>query len=101
MCILDASYGCEDVLVDGIRILNNLRMANSDGIDPDHCRNVRIANCHVECGDDAIVLKNSADYKEYGSCENITVSGCTLISTSAAIKLCDFKKQPRDFSADS
>lgn len=78
--------GCEDVLVDGIRILNNLRMANSDGIDPDHCRNVRIANCHIECGDDAIVLKNSADYKEYGPCENITVSGCTLISTSAAIK---------------
>lgn len=78
--------GCEDVLVDGIRILNNLRMANSDGIDPDHCRNVRIVNCHIECGDDAIVLKNSADYKEYGPCENITVSGCTLISTSAAIK---------------
>lgn len=78
--------GCEDVLVDGIRILNNLRMANSDGIDPDHCKNVRIANCHIECGDDAIVLKNSADYNEYGSCENITISNCTLISTSAAIK---------------
>lgn len=78
--------GCNDVLVDGIRILNNLRMANSDGIDPDHCRNVRIVNCHVECGDDAIVLKNTADYRKYGPTENIVISGCTLISTSAAIK---------------
>lgn len=78
--------GCEDVLIDGIRILNNLQMANSDGIDPDHCKNVRITNCHIECGDDAIVLKNSGDYKQYGSCENIVISNCTLISTSAAIK---------------
>ena len=47
------------MLIDGIRLLNNLKMANSDGIDPDHCQNVRISNCHIECGDDAIVLKNS------------------------------------------
>lgn len=78
--------GCEDVLIDGIRLLNNLRMANSDGIDPDHCKNVRISNCHIECGDDAIVLKNSGDYKKYGACENIVITNCTLISTSAAIK---------------
>jgi len=60
-------------------------MANSDGIDPDHCKNVRISNCHIECGDDCIVLKNSGDYKKYGDCENITIKGCTLISTSAAL----------------
>lgn len=88
--------GCEDVLVDGIRILNNLRMANSDGIDPDHCKNVRIQNCHIECGDDCIVLKNTKDYEYYGATENITISSCTLISTSAAIKFgtegeCDFR----------
>ncbi|HIQ75562.1 MAG TPA: right-handed parallel beta-helix repeat-containing protein [Candidatus Cottocaccamicrobium excrementipullorum] len=78
--------GCEDVLIDGIRILNNLRMANCDGIDPDHCRNVRIANCHIECGDDAIVLKNTADHMQYGPTENILIENCTLVSTSAGIK---------------
>ncbi len=78
--------GCEDVLVDGIRILNSLVMANSDGIDPDHCRNVRIVNCHIECADDCICLKNTKSYEKYGSCENIVISGCTLITTSAAIK---------------
>ncbi len=78
--------GCEDVLIDGIRILNSLNMANCDGIDPDHCRNVRITGCHIECADDCIVFKNTASAMQYGSCENITVTGCTLTSTSAAIK---------------
>ena len=78
--------GCRDVLIDGIRILNNLRMANCDGIDPDHCQNVRIANCHIECADDCIVFKNTAAAMQYGPCENIVVSNCTMISTSAAIK---------------
>ncbi len=78
--------GCRDVRIDGIRILNNLRMANCDGIDPDHCQNVRIANCHIQCADDCIVFKNTAAAMRYGPCENITVSNCTLISTSAAIK---------------
>ncbi len=78
--------GCDDVLIEGIRILNNLKMANCDGIDPDHCRNVRIVGCHIECADDCIVFKNTSGAMKYGPCENITVSDCTLISTSAALK---------------
>lgn len=78
--------GCYDVLVEGIRILNSLKMANSDGIDPDHCRNVRIVNCHIECADDCIVLKNTKGYESYGPCRDILISGCTLVSTSSAIK---------------
>lgn len=34
--------GCDDVLISKIHILNDLDVANSDGIDPDHCNNVRI-----------------------------------------------------------
>ena len=78
--------GCRDVLIDGIRILNNLRLANCDGIDPDHCRDVRISNCHISCADDCIVFKNTAAATKYGPCENIVVTNCTLTSTSAAIK---------------
>jgi len=76
--------GCQDVVIDGVRILNSLKIPNCDGIDPDNCRNVRIANCHIEAGDDCIVLKSG---REYGPCENITVTGCTLISTSCALKV--------------
>ena len=79
--------GCDDVLIDKIRILNDLDVANSDGIDPDHCSNVRILGCHIECADDCICLKTTKGNSEYGNCENIIIQGCTLISTSAAIKI--------------
>lgn len=78
--------GCQDVLINGIRILNNLKMVNCDGIDPDHCRNVRINNCHIESADDCIVFKTTEKNAYLGPCENIVVSNCTLTSTSAAIK---------------
>lgn len=79
--------GCEDVEITGVRILNNLKMANCDGIDPDHCRHVRITNCHIESADDCIVLKTTDANRHCGPCEDILISGCTLISTSAAIKI--------------
>lgn len=79
--------GCDDVLISNIRILNPIDVANSDGIDPDHCSNVRIQGCHVVCADDCICLKASKGNSEYGPCENIIISGCTLTSTSAAIKI--------------
>ena len=79
--------GSDDVLIEGIRILNSVKVPNCDGIDLDHSRNVRIANCNIVAGDDAIVLKNEHSFSEYGPCENITVTGCTLVSTSSAIKI--------------
>ena len=60
--------GCQDVLIDGIRILNNLKMVNCDGIDPDHCRNVRINNCHIESADDCIVFKTTEKNAYLGPC---------------------------------
>lgn len=79
--------GCDDVLIQNIRILNDLDVANSDGIDPDHSSNVRITGCHITCGDDCICLKSTIGNMKYGPTENIIVSDCTLISTSAAIKI--------------
>ncbi len=78
--------GCENGLIEGIKILNNLRLANCDGIDPDHCKNIKIRNCYIESADDCIVFKTTSNAKKYGACENIEVFNCTLISTSAAIK---------------
>lgn len=78
--------GCENVLIDGIKIDNDLRMVNSDGIDPDHCKNVLINNCNIKSADDCIVFKTTEAFKKYGACENIRVTNCNLMSTSAAIK---------------
>ena len=79
--------GCTDVLIHGVRVLNSLKVRNCDGIDIDHCRNVRISDCFIESADDCICIKNRRDFDEYGPCENITVTGCVLTSTSCAIKL--------------
>jgi len=79
--------GCNDVAISGIRILHDMDIANSDGIDIDHSQNVRIQNCHIECADDCICLKNTAGNREYDHTKNVIISNCTLSSTSAAIKI--------------
>ena len=80
--------GCRDVLIDGIRIENNERGPNNDGIDPDSCQNVIIRGCIITCADDAIVIKTTAPMtKKYGACSNILISGCILRSHSSALKI--------------
>jgi len=79
--------GCVDVVIDNATILNSVKVRNSDGIDVDHSKQVRISNCYIESGDDAICFKNRREYAEYGSCANITVDNCILTSSSCAVKI--------------
>ena len=79
--------GCDDVVIDGINLLNNLKIRNGDGIDIDHSRNVRVSNCHITSGDDCICLKNRREYAQYGPCHDIVVTNCTMTSRSCAIKI--------------
>lgn len=75
--------GTDYVNIDGVTILNSY----CDGIDPDACHNVRIANCHIEARDDAIVPKTSFTLGEHRSCENITVTNCFLATNANGFKL--------------
>ena len=50
-------YCCEDVAVQGITIHNPWDSPNTDGINPDSCRDVRITDCTVDVGDDCITLQ--------------------------------------------
>ena len=79
--------GCDGAVIDGINLLNNLKIRNGDGIDIDHSRNVRIANCHITSGDDCICLKNRRETEKYGSCHGIVVTNCVMTSRSCAIKI--------------
>ena len=79
--------GCNEAVIDGINLLNNLKIRNGDGIDLDHSKNVRIANCHITSGDDCICLKNRRETERYGSCHDITVTNCVMSSRSCAIKI--------------
>jgi hypothetical protein len=79
--------GCDGLHVNGLSILNGLEIPNCDGIDIDHCRNVRIEGCNIIAGDDCLVLKASRNFGDYGPCEGITITNCTLESSSAGIKI--------------
>ena len=79
--------GCTGVLVDHVRIRNILDVPNCDGIDPDHCRDVEIRHCDIACGDDAIVIKTTAQGAAYGGSENIRVSDCVIETQDSGLKI--------------
>ncbi|MBN2133886.1 MAG: glycoside hydrolase family 28 protein [Sedimentisphaerales bacterium] len=73
---------CDNVTVTGIWIKNPDDSPNTDGINPDSCRNVHISNCHISVGDDCITIKSGRDEdgRRVGwPCENITVTNCTML----------------------
>jgi polygalacturonase len=83
-------YGCERMVIDGVYIRSSLKEAVwADGIDPDGCKDLRISNCTVETGDDALVFYSMNWFGPALPCENITVTNCRLSSASSAIKFCD------------
>lgn len=71
----------DDVNVRGLTIDNPLDAPNTDGIDPESCRNVHISDCHISVGDDCITIKSGRDRqgRRIGrAAENITVTNCTM-----------------------
>jgi polygalacturonase len=73
---------CENVTVEKVSILNPHDSPNTDGINPDSCRNVHISNCHIDVGDDCIAIKSgveAAGRKNLSPSENITITNCTMV----------------------
>jgi polygalacturonase len=70
-----------NVVVDGVKI-TSLGLGNNDGLDIDSCRDVRVTDCDVNSGDDAICLKTTST----NACQNIEVTRCRLKSHWAGIK---------------
>ncbi len=75
--------GTDFVNIDGISIFASY----ADGIDPDCCHNVRIANSYIESWDDAICPKTSYSLGYKRSTEYITVTNCIIATTCQAFKL--------------
>ena len=75
---------CEDVVVDRVTVRNPADSPNTDGLNPESCRNVRITGCLVDVGDDCITIKagvrGGVGGGGPGPCENIIVSHCTLLN---------------------
>ena len=72
-------YACRDVAVTDIRIRNDYRTPNGDGIDPDCCTNVRIENCDIHAGDDCIALRADRAFSGLSlDLENVVITNCIL-----------------------
>ena len=72
----------ENIKITGITI-NNPKSPNTDGINPESCKNVMISDCYITVGDDCITIKSGRDLqgrKMDAPCENITITNCTMLS---------------------
>jgi polygalacturonase len=72
---------CEFIRVDGVSIYSDKGSHNTDGINPEACSNVHIANCRIDTGDDCVTLKSGIDElgRRMGKpTENVTVTNCVM-----------------------
>ncbi|HKW27998.1 MAG TPA: glycoside hydrolase family 28 protein [Verrucomicrobiae bacterium] len=63
---------------------------HTDGIAVDSSRNVRIADCYIDTGDDGIVLKSGKDAdgrRVNRPTENVSISNCTVHHAHGAVTL--------------
>lgn len=74
-------YFSENLKFLNLRILNPKNSPNTDGLDPESCRNVEIAGVYFSLGDDCIAIKSGKIYmgsKYKTPSENITIRQCCM-----------------------
>lgn len=73
---------CNNVTIHNISIFNPYESPNTDGINPESCKNVKISDCYIDVGDDCITIKSGLERDVFQSkyaCENIVVTNCTFV----------------------
>jgi polygalacturonase len=67
---------CEDVRAENLTVRAEHTIPSSDGMDIDSCRQVRVADCDIDCNDDCISLKSGKDedgLRVARPCEDIVI----------------------------
>ena len=82
-------HGCENVTVGGVTIRNGILNYNTDGIDIDCCKNVRIGDCDIVTGDDAVTVRgNPARLKDKTRIsENIWISNIVCSVSADGLRI--------------
>ncbi len=74
-------YFSEKIRFIGLDILSHKDSINTDGINPESCKNVEILGVHFSVGDDCIAVKSGKIYmgRTYKTpCENVTIRQCSM-----------------------
>ena len=81
---------CTNVLASHLHIRSTLSQSNGDGIDVDSSQHVRIENCDIDTGDDAISLKSGRNTEAVTIAKptkDVTITNCTLGSNFAGVSI--------------
>jgi polygalacturonase len=76
-------FQSKQVHIEQVKIVSH-GVAHNDGIDIDGCQDVRIKDCDIVSGDDALCFKTTSSKM---ACSNIVVTGMRLKSNQGAIKM--------------
>jgi Glycosyl hydrolases family 28 len=76
-------FQCKELQIEKVKIVS-VGVAHNDGMDIDGCQEVRISNCDIVSGDDALCFKTTSSRM---ACRNIVISGLRLKSNQAGIKM--------------
>lgn len=77
---------CENVIIRDVKIFSD--GPNTDGLNPDSCKNVLIENCFFSTGDDCIAINagmNEDGWRVNKPCENIIIRNCQMKNGHGAI----------------
>jgi len=88
MWVLHMLY-CENVTIRNV-VVESFPGANTDGVDIDSCRHVRISDSYFDTGDDAICLKSGKDAdgrRVNRVTEDISITNCTIHRGHGAVVL--------------
>jgi hypothetical protein len=91
-------YACTDVLARRVKVLNNrplVNCINTDGINPNACRRVRIEHCFMHTGDDDAAVKSCTWRRDMHpvreemlqEVKDITVSDLLAVNNSSTAKV--------------
>lgn len=70
---------CTDVTIRSVNVLTH--GPNTDGLNPDSCKNVLIENCTFDTGDDCIAINsgmNEDGWRVNKPCENVEIRNCRM-----------------------
>ena len=81
-------HDCEDVTIERLTVQTDRFTNNSDGLDIDCCRRVKIADCNIFSGDDSIAIRgNTRPLQKAAVCSDITVDNCILSSAACGVRI--------------